>query len=298
MANKEILTTFDPEMQELCSSFMQEATKQKKRAMDLFDKLVSKQIVDFDIHYETFTGNTLLMRTITKYIGQGLSQDIKNSINKSKIVTDHDVYFNLNNDSKINARLIEMQLTQHSDALKFKAAFRLVHKNIMKARWDLLYFMELPGGPDEDKPKTPGIHFFLPYLLHSCHFFLPAPKKTVEAIAKELGDCENILAKKRKSGTTHSSMSNESDKDDENYDQEETLSDIATNVTNYEKGTKQTKSKLVSDVLKTFPTIETGVFTIIDESDGKLYIGSDEFNKECADMYRGNSNFRVLHKNN
>jgi len=180
-----------------------------------------------------------------------------------------------------------MRLTQHSDALKFKAAYRLVHKNILKARWDLLYFMELPGGPDEDRPKTLG------------------PKKTAAIVATELDANEERL-KKRKQSTSNSSLTKnsedndyEEDEEDNDIDQEDEppLSDIGSGVTNYEKSNSSKRSKLVTAVMKTFPAIESGIFTIIDEMDGKLYIGTEEFNKECADMFRCNPNHRVLHLN-
>eukprot|EP01041_Mallomonas_annulata_P015705 gene15705-33176_t len=150
-------TKFDKEAIKLCSSIMSNASKNKVYAIALRQNWERNGIIECDATYEEVSTKTILMKTLLKYLGQGLSDDVTKSNYGLSILSDHNLYFNCSTDSKLNVQISHLNL-DHATVIKLQKKRNCLFAFVRNTRNSILDNMELIGSPDRTshkaKPKT------------------------------------------------------------------------------------------------------------------------------------------------
>ena len=101
---------FDKEAISLCATIMCNSSKNKLLSVKLKLNWEKNSIIEVDAIYDEVAQNKLLMKTLLKYMGQGLPDTIEKSNYGMGYLSDHNLYFNGSTDIKLNNLIAPLNL--------------------------------------------------------------------------------------------------------------------------------------------------------------------------------------------
>ena len=129
---------------DMLAKLSKNASLNKSLATKLKKNFESNGIIEADATYEEVSKDVKLMKTLLKYLGQGLPDTNEKSNYGLGYLTDHNLYFNGSTDKKLDNLIAYLHLP-HDTVVKLQKKRTALFTFVRKTRNDLLDNMELIG---------------------------------------------------------------------------------------------------------------------------------------------------------
>lgn len=141
----------------LCKDICKKGYDQAKLSRFLFEQLMRQKIINDDDDYFSVKSNIPLMKVLLKNIALGLEESVSHSIYGCQIVSDFNMYFNLNSESKLDKYLEAMNFDKNDIRYgKLKKNRINIQRFVSRLRDNAVRGFDLPDTPQKEpvEPKT------------------------------------------------------------------------------------------------------------------------------------------------
>jgi hypothetical protein len=135
---------FDKEAINLCETIMRNSSKNKGLSVRLKLNWEKNSIIEVDAMYDEVVQNKVLMKTLLKYMGQGLPDTTESSNYGMGYLSDHSLYFNGSTDTKLNNLIAHLNLP-HTTVVELQRKRNKLSLFVRTTRNNVLDNMELTG---------------------------------------------------------------------------------------------------------------------------------------------------------
>lgn len=144
---------FSPQASQCCVGLVQTALDLKDKAVELRDILLRDGVITDEDSYYTVLENVPLKSAILKYLSAGLPKEANMSRYGAKVVSDFDLYHNMQTDSRFNDMLdsIKFDYNDKKKWLQLKKNRNNIRQWLIRLRTNVILDIDLPETPDRDE---------------------------------------------------------------------------------------------------------------------------------------------------